>query len=435
MTNKQPQAPTKNVSQALELIANEGTSLAKIGDRKEVAMRMAVMRATVPGLNRKKKKYDKDADEWIEQEEYAVSDFAVLGLYLAERSSGLSSMRGEIYPTDNGIMVATKIRTADAVRAAAQAGDTLSVRYKTLAPSHPLWHEYAAEYNLQPGDTVRLIEVNSTKQYSGWYANRLAKANELRACGFVGVEIQRLLNDEFGISCEPMRCVGVVKAEEEFDKGFKPKNKYEMAKQATQKAIKQAQFSRSDRADKRAFSRWLSKYGYSAPDTRNYGGAMMAESAANADAVIAAGSDIIEGTTVEAGTPKPSERATRNAFGSGVDDDLLAGYTGAKAKQQEAPAVIIEDDTQEGEQQEAPLTRADILAAASEWLQAHPLLDNAQHVAELRSFTEALGYIKPTEATTAGKARAAFAEYVISALLNQDSDAGKQQQAPEGKLL
>lgn len=243
-------------------LATISTAVQRYGDDAQIALEKRVLRASVNGLSAKKRA--KVNGKWIETEEYAVSDELVMALYIAQKSSGLMAARGELYAIPNvGITVAAKVRAYDAVMAASKRGDTLSLSFYTLAPSNPKWKEYEAEYKLQPADTVRIVQAISSKHRQEWYNNRLAYINELKALGYARPDIEARLLESFGRGCPPMEAIGIVKANEnlgdtDYDSGqIDPK--------------KAALNSRSDRADKRALSRWISKFGYAAPDTRNYG--------------------------------------------------------------------------------------------------------------------------------------------------------------------
>ena len=113
-----------------------------------------------------------------------------------------------------------------------------------------------------------------------------------------------MVNERFGCLCPPMVAIGVVKASEnlgdaDYKTGDPDKKKYALN-------------SRADRADKRAFSRFIGRYGYAAPDTRNYGGVTVN---ANGDdettkkETIEGEYQVIGGVTVEDPEPTPPAQA------------------------------------------------------------------------------------------------------------------------------
>ena len=110
-----------------------------------------------------------------------VSDELLRGLVIACKFSGLNPYRGEIYAIPNvGVMVASKIKAADAIAAAEARGDTLSISFETVRPGTPLWDANEKEYNLKPEDTVRVCQIISSKACAEYYRARNAKIDELR---------------------------------------------------------------------------------------------------------------------------------------------------------------------------------------------------------------------------------------------------------------
>ncbi len=270
------------------------TAITQYGDEGQIRLEMSILRASVPGLLAKRR-IQRGAD-WIDTDEYAVSDELVLALYIAKRTSGLMPERGELYAIPGlGLYVAAKVRANDAVTAAARRGETLSITFKSLTPTSLQWKDYADEYHLDATDTVRMVEVTSNRRHAGWSDQRIAYARELKLLEYPRDQILAMVNERYGTFCPPMVAIGVVKADERLGDTIYKTGKID--------AHKAALNSRSDRADKRALSRFISRYGYAAPDTRNYGGVMISQEEDHKDA-IEGDYQVVGGVTVE--EPRPT---------------------------------------------------------------------------------------------------------------------------------
>lgn len=269
---------------------NSKTAIAAYGDEGQIRMEMRIMRSAVPGLNAHKR--IKRGADWVDTDEYAVSDELVLALYVAKRASGLMPERGELYAIPGlGLYVAAKVRANDAVTAAARRGETLSISFRSLKPGTPEWQIYEAEYHLEPTDTVRLVEVVSNKRHRDWHDQRLATIRELQLLGYERDWITERVNEKHGTQCPPMTAIGVVKNDENLGD-----REYKSGRIDPKKA---ALYSRADRADKRALSRFISRYGYAAPDTRSYGGVAIAQEEEEHKDTIEGDYQVVGGVTVE----------------------------------------------------------------------------------------------------------------------------------------
>lgn len=240
------------------LTTTRSTAVAKYGDEEQIKFEMRALRQSLPGAAQMK------------DGKLIVSDELLRGLVIACKFSGLNPYRGEIYAIPGvGVMVASKIKAADAIAAAGARGDTLSISFETVRPGTPLWDANEKEYNLKPEDTVRVCQIISSKARAEYYRARNAKIDELRKIYGTGPEVGQLiearLNEEFGNRPPVYIEIGVVKSTE-WD-GTEKKNQ----------SNAYVAFTRADKADKRALQRLINKHGYAAADTRNYGGVTINE--------------------------------------------------------------------------------------------------------------------------------------------------------------
>jgi len=356
-----------NTNKATALIPSKGTSVAKIGDSAEVQFKMNILRSTVPGMSRRKKR---DGDKWgAETGEYLVSDELCLAMVVAEANSGLSAARNEIYAIPGiGLQEATKVTVADAMTAAVRNHNPISVDFELVPEGTPMWEKAAQQYGAEPGDTVAVCRLSTYMEGVDWRQARMARMDEFRAAGIVGEQALDRLDEELGKSKPVHYGFGIVKATEKFDGGgggddddaggkvydtpppwWKDKSPAGIEKWKKSKADKavakagraEAVFSRYDRARKRALKRTLNAHGLSAPSQRNYGAAakyMVKEDAAG-DIIASAISVDDEAATLRRAEleaeltaqslvgPRASPEVARRVFGSdGGDGDLLENY-------------------------------------------------------------------------------------------------------------
>lgn len=241
------------------------TAIKKYGDEEQIKFEMRAMRSTLPGAMEK---------SWKKPNEFAVSDELLRGLIIASKFSGLNPYRGEIYAVPEiGVTVASKIKAADAQAAAQRRGDHLTIWYESIFEGMDAWDRNQEEFNLRPGDTVRMVFIRSNKAMQSYWEQRRARLEELRIL-YPGVEhspnIDAQLRQEFPAP-PTFTAIGVVKAAERDGNERKLQDNKFVA------------FTRADRADKRALQRCLNLHGLAASDSRNYGDAPMADDSIEGD--------------------------------------------------------------------------------------------------------------------------------------------------------
>lgn len=425
------------------LVPSTGTSVAKFGDAAEVRMKLQIMRASVPGLSKKKRK--QVDGRWVETDEYTVPDELVVALVVAEARSGLSAARGEIgVIPGSGLYVASKVKFADAIRAASERKDPIIPEYRRVLadPADPLWPVAVGEYGAEPGDTVAAVSVRSHVATQAWYASRNAKLTELNALGIKGFEAMDHLNREFGERPPLKVALGVVKGSENFDGSndedgprWRPRDPAEAAKfdkrQAEKRGRSEAIYSKYDRACKRAMTRLLSQYGLAAPDTRNYGAsaAYMVEEEASPSGLIASATlsdddaalrraqveaEMIAATMAPPPPPqqpidhKPIHRTVMGNSDTLFDEPPLEGEVVAeKSTAPPKPATPREPMSDE---------RRAAIERAADWLQKNPRI-TADNSAALRSHVAATKFVKTGTFGTLNDLRDAFAAWVSDQII------------------
>lgn len=189
-----------------------------------------------------------------------AGDEQLRALVIASKWSGLNPFRGEIYYIPKvGITVATKIRAGDAVTHQARNGNTLDIKFEhvTLALvklAGSVYSQFEGAFN--EGDVCYSCRIVSSKQRREHYNWRIQLADEGRAYGYKGFELETWVNEKAGPAPEVI-ALGVVRKDENFGGD--------------------AKYSRADRAMKRALTLALNRGGWASPDTRNYGGVAIEE--------------------------------------------------------------------------------------------------------------------------------------------------------------
>jgi len=228
----------------------------------------------------------------------SLPDEQARALIIASKMSGLNPFKGEIYYIPGvGITVAAKVRAGDAVGYQAKMGNTLDIRFEKLTPESCIGAYAQFSGSFTENDVAVLCRIISSKQRREHFNWRIQLANEGRAYGYAKRELEDWVNERAGAAPEVM-ALGIVKNTEKFGGDEK--------------------YSRAERASKRALTLALSKGGWHAPDTRNYGGVQLEQERLDRDTSIEA-----EYREIEREIPqKPSVTMPEWAEGVGEDGRL-----------------------------------------------------------------------------------------------------------------
>lgn len=426
------------------LVPSTGTSVAKFGDAAEVRMRLQIMRASVPGLSKRKRQNVNG--RWVDTDEYTVSDELVVALVVAEARTGLSAARGEIgVIPGSGLYVATKVKVADAIRAAAERRDPFVPEFRRVVATEldPLWALAQSEYGAEEGDVVAAVTLRRHVITQAWYAERNAKADELARYGIKGQQALDIVNAEFGDRAPVCVALGVVKGSENFggaddEEGstrWRPRDSAEAAKwdvkQAAKKARSEAIYSRYDRACKRAFTRALSQYGLAAPDQRDFGAAadyITEGDEATPTSVIAsatltdAEADMrraqLEAEAIAISLAPPAPPDAPSPPQSAAAESARRRITNRDEELDRQPSLVIEGTTRvvpDKPQGAPPLDdkRRAAINHAADWLSANPRI-NSDNLPALKAHIATLRWEKPSDKAveTANDLRALFAVWI-----------------------
>lgn len=238
MGNSETNATSVPTPPKPQTIAETGKqSVERYGDDRSLRLEIRAARSGLPGMAN-------------------AEDSEVLALMIAGKMSGLNPYAGEIYMIPGkGVMVASKVKAADAVASAAKRGDFLVIEFDHVPPALPI----GQDLGLEASDVAYMCRIKSSKAEDRWYAQRRAIIDELKALGAQRAEIEQALDERLPKPPE-YRAVGIVKGGEDFGDSKK----------------KSVAFTRADRAKKRALIKCLNSNGLAAPDQRNYGGVQMA---------------------------------------------------------------------------------------------------------------------------------------------------------------